>query len=197
MAIDSNAAVQEFVDCLLTVLSAELDAPANRGIDAGPLLDGLRSGAEPAGEAHENGQPTPDNLPDAARTALAGPPAVRALTDAFIRIAPDIPWYQRPEPAFPDFMGGHANAFIVSPRGVEKRAKTIVGATWMAPGLQYPDHHHPPEELYIALSDGEWRQDEAPWRSPGLGGLVHNPGNVTHSMRSKSEPLLTIWCLWT
>ena len=190
-------AVQEFIECLQTAISAELAKPGNQGIDAKPLLDGLRSEAEPASEAHSEGLPTPDNLPDAARTAQAGPPQVRALADAFIKIAPGILWYQRPEPDFPDFMRGHANTFIVGPRGVQKRAKTIVGATWMAPGLQYPDHHHPPEELYIALSDGEWRQNEAPWQSPGLGGLVHNPGNVTHSMRSTSEPLLTIWCLWT
>jgi len=197
MAVERNVAVQEFIDCLLTALSAELDAPANRGIDAGPLLDGLRSDAEPASSAHSDGQPAPDDLTDAARTARAGPPPVRALADAFIEFAPFIPWYQRPEPDFPDFMRGHANAFIVGPTGVEKRAKTIVGATLLAPGLQYPDHHHPPEELYISLSDGEWRQNQDPWHSPGLGGLVHNPGNVMHSMRSTSEPLLTIWCLWT
>ena len=190
-------AVQEFIDCLLNAISTELDKPGNHRINAQPLLDGLRSEAQPVSVVHSDGQTAVDNLTDAVRTAKTGPPAVRALTDTFMEIAPFIPWYQRPEPDFPDFMRGHANAFIVGPRGVEKRAKTIVGATLMAPGLQYPDHHHPPEELYIALSDGEWRQDEAAWHSPGLGGLVHNPGNVTHSMRSKSEPLLTIWCLWT
>ena len=94
-------------------------------------------------------------------------------------------------------MRGHANAYVIGPKGLEKRGKAIVGASLVAPDLQYPDHHHPPEELYIALSDGEWRQNEEAWHTPGLGGLVHNPSNVTHSMRAKSEPLLAVWCLWT
>jgi quercetin dioxygenase-like cupin family protein len=81
--------------------------------------------------------------------------------------------------------------------GLEPREDVLLGVSLMAPRLQYPDHHHPPEEIYLALSKGEWRQEEGPWHEPGLGGLVFNPSNVVHAMRSADTPLLTLWCLWT
>ena len=74
-------------------------------------------------------------------------------------------------------------------------ADVQIGVTIMAPQTTYPDHRHPPEEVYIALSDGQWRQNDGPWNEPGIGGLVYNPENIVHSMRSGKEPLFAIWCL--
>jgi quercetin dioxygenase-like cupin family protein len=66
----------------------------------------------------------------------------------------------------------------------------------MAPGITYPDHRHPPEEVYIVLSEGDWRQESGPWHTPGIGGIVYNPHDIVHAMRSSSSsPLLGIWCL--
>ena len=67
----------------------------------------------------------------------------------------------------------------------------------MAPDTQYPDHRHPPEEIYVVLSGGQWRQGSNPWHEPGTGGLVYNPPNVVHAMRSTEQPLLALWFLWT
>ncbi len=82
-------------------------------------------------------------------------------------------------------------------RGLEPRGDVRIGVSLMAPDLQYPDHHHPPEEIYLALRKGEWRQEEGPWHEPGLGGLVFNPSNIVHAMWSTDTPLLALWCLWT
>jgi Dimethlysulfonioproprionate lyase len=71
----------------------------------------------------------------------------------------------------------------------------MIGVSLMAPGLQYPDHQHPPAEVYYSLSPGSWRQGDRPWVTPGIGGLVYNPSNIVHSMRSSDGPLLAIWCL--
>ena len=65
----------------------------------------------------------------------------------------------------------------------------------MAPGITYPDHRHPPEEVYIVLSNGQWRQGSGPWHAPGVGGIVYNPHDIVHAMRSGDSPLLAIWCL--
>jgi quercetin dioxygenase-like cupin family protein len=62
---------------------------------------------------------------------------------------------------------------------------------------RYPDHRHPPEEIYIAMSRGEWRQASNPWHEPGIGNLVYNPPNIVHAMRSADQPLLAVWFLWT
>ena len=67
----------------------------------------------------------------------------------------------------------------------------------MAPETQYPDHRHPPEEIYIVLSGGQWRQADGAWHEPGIGGLVYNPPNIVHAMRATNHPLLALWFLRT
>ena len=66
----------------------------------------------------------------------------------------------------------------------------------VAPGVRYPDHHHPPEEIYVVLTPGEWRQQDMPWHQPGPGGVVHNPPGIVHAMRAGAVPLLALWFLW-
>ena len=41
------------------------------------------------------------------------------------------------------------------------------------------------------------RQASGPWHEPGIGGLVYNPPNIVHAMRSAEGPLLALWFLWT
>ena len=43
------------------------------------------------------------------------------------------------------------------------------------------------------LSEGEWRQGSAPRHTPGIGGIVYNPPDVIHAMRSGGTPLLALW----
>lgn len=45
---------------------------------------------------------------------------------------------------------------ILGPGGIEERDDVWVGATLMAPLVTYVDHDHPPEEVYLALTPGEW-----------------------------------------
>jgi gentisate 1,2-dioxygenase len=79
----------------------------------------------------------------------------------------------------------------------EIRHDVWIGVSLMAPHMRYPDHRHRPEEIYVVLSDGQWRQASDPWHEPGIGGLVYNPPNVVHAMRSTERPLLALWFLWT
>ena len=81
--------------------------------------------------------------------------------------------------------------------GLEIRRDVWIGVSLMAPHMRYPDHRHPPEEIYIALSSGEWHQASKPWHEPGIGKLVYNPPNIVHAMRSADQPLLAVWFLWT
>lgn len=123
------------------------------------------------------------------------PADARRLANAFIELSDQLPWYQRSAPDFPAFEYGHANAQFIGPKGILKREDVIVGVTIMRPGLKYPDHHHPPEEIYIVLSEGQWRQEDNPWKTPGLGGYVYNPHDILHAMKSAETPLFAIWCL--
>jgi quercetin dioxygenase-like cupin family protein len=93
------------------------------------------------------------------------------------------------------FFSGHANATLVGPGGLEQRDDVWVGVTAMAPGITYPDHDHPPEEVYVALSPGEWWNAEMDWTEPGPGGVIYNPRGILHAMRSHAQPFLALWFL--
>jgi quercetin dioxygenase-like cupin family protein len=120
-----------------------------------------------------------------------------ALGNSFRALAGDLDWAPRPAGADapPSFRKAHANATLVGVDGLERRSDIRIGASLMAPGTTYPAHRHPPEELYLALSDGDWRNCDTDWWTPGTGGLVHNPPGIEHAMRAGEAPLFAIWCL--
>lgn len=179
---------------LLLVIEAAPGVHCNNEIK--PLLSGLRCDNIEMEAAANQGMPVRDHLPFAIRNAQSGPPEIRPLANYLQEIAPKLAWYQRQELDLPDFMGGHANVFIIGPNGLEQRSDVVVSVSLLQPEIEYPDHNHPPKELYVVLSDGDWRQNNNPWYTPGLGGLVCNPANIAHSMCSGPKPLLVIWCLW-
>ena len=120
------------------------------------------------------------------------------LADAFAAIESRLRWMTRAgaQTQGEQFLNGHANATIVGPDGLETRSDVRIGVSLMAPHTRYPDHRHPPEEVYVVLSGGEWRQGSDAWHEPGIGGLVYNPPNIVHAMRSAEQPLLALWFLW-
>ncbi|MEP9389099.1 dimethylsulfonioproprionate lyase family protein [Mesorhizobium sp. KR9-304] len=66
----------------------------------------------------------------------------------------------------------------------------------LGPGIEYPDHHHVAEELYIPLTGGtEWRMGGGPFRTRGAGEVIHHASDVSHAMRTGAEPLLAFY-LW-
>ena len=84
---------------------------------------------------------------------------------------------------------------LVGPGGFEEREDVMVGVSLVAPHVTYPDHSHPPEEVYLVLSEGEWWNTAMGWVHPGPGGLVYNPPGITHAMRAGDAPLLALWFL--
>jgi hypothetical protein len=145
-------------------------------------------------QAHKE-NPLSDLLPQIQHASRSLFEPCQNMVNSIIDFAGALPWYQRPVANNPEFMAGHVNAQIIGPDGLEVRHDLIVGVTLMRPNIDYPDHQHEPEELYLVLSEGYWRQNNTPWHTPGLGGLVYNPSNVFHGMKSLSTPLIALWCL--
>ena len=139
--------------------------------------------------------PLADVLPTLVDNSRALDASLQQLVSNVFELADFLPWYQRPVANNSDFMAGHCNAQIIGPQGLEVRHDIIVGVTLMRPNIVYPDHQHDPEELYLVLGNGRWRQDQGAWHTPGLGGLVYNPSNVMHGMKSLDHPLIALWCL--
>lgn len=135
---------------------------------------------------------------EAALAALAAEASpIPELGRAFAAVETQLTWGRRrnADAVGEPFFGGHANATLVGQGGLEERADVWVGVTVMAPGIVYPDHDHPPEEVYIALSPGEWWNAEMDWTAPGPGGIIYNPPGILHAMRSHGEPFLALWFL--
>lgn len=192
-------ALQRAIDSAFAVLEGR--APASARAAVGAMASALRRPGRAAGNV-AGSQPACAWLDDAFARAEKGPASAAVLARVVAAVAPGLPWYRRPWSAAdggPDdeaaFMDGHANAQLVGPRGLEIRDDVTVGLTIMAPGVRYPDHRHPPEEVYVVMSEGEWRQENDSWFRPGPGGIVHNPPDIVHAMRSGGAPLFALWCL--
>lgn len=139
-----------------------------------------------------------DRALDAALGRLAAEPSpLPDLGAAFAAIEGGLAWYRRSnaEVLGQPFRDGHANAMLIGPGGLERREDVWVGATVMAPWIDYPVHDHPPEEVYIALSPGQWWNTEMDWTEPGPGGVIYNPRGILHAMRSHAHPMLALWFL--
>lgn len=120
-----------------------------------------------------------------------------ALSAGFAAIAPMLVWKRRPSAQAEDqpFYNGHANAAIFGPGGLEEHPGLWIGATIMAPNITYPRHDHPPAEVYLPLTPGEWWNAEMDWTDPGPDGFIYNPPGIKHAMRSGPVPFLALWVL--
>ena len=154
-------------------------------------LTGAVSNLEPMPVCH--------HLAPALVTAATGSVETSNVADALSHLMPRLCWRPRitgkhdPE----GFSGNHANTTLIGNGGLEERDDIRMGLSLIAPQTTYPDHQHPPEEMYLVLSPGEWRNDDMDWHEPGIGGVVHNPPGIVHAMRSGRAPLLALWCLWS
>jgi len=139
-------------------------------------------------------------LSTALGTARSASPELGEIADAFEALEPSLRWMRRATTgrfASRNWPEGHANALIAGPDGMEDRPDLLIGASLLAPHVRYPDHNHPPEEVYLVLSPGKFRQGDAAWFDPGIGGTLYNNRGITHAMASQEAPLFAIWCLWT
>ena len=139
--------------------------------------------------------PLGDELETALELAGQLGESVSKYVPSFSEFADELPWYRRAARGDVVFEHGHINAEIIGPKGLVFSDDITVGVTLMRPDIVYPDHHHPPEEVYIVLSPGFWRQNNEEWWSPGPGGYVYNPPDILHAMKSSADPLFAIWCL--
>ena len=195
---DRNEKLQRFIDAT----EAGVRARAAQIPDAMVMVKRIFSALKDPGDANVNSLPARlaacRHLETAFSQAREGPDPIPELTEAFAAIEPEFAWIRRRDAARAggEFYNGHANAIIVGKAGLEVRQDVLIGVSLVAPEIQYPRHHHPPEELYLVLAPGKWMQDDKSLVLKQSGDLVHNPPNVWHSMQATTAPLLAIWCLW-
>lgn len=191
-----SQALQAFLDATRAAIAARVgpDSPEAKAMQrvAAALSRTVGDQAPPKALL----QPACVHLEAAIAGAERGPADVARVANTFRYLVPSLHWKQK-SITDPVFAVGHANTNLLGPfpDALERREDLWVGLSLMSPEITYPDHNHPPEEVYLALSRGYWRQEARPWHEPGLGGVVYNPRGITHAMRSGAEPFLAIWCL--
>jgi hypothetical protein len=186
-----------FLDALLCCLkNSTLQFPDNAGF-TGRLFSELEAAGPPRHRIAARRVEACAHLSTALTALEWAPEPIKQLGAAFSALEPYLAWSKRPYtgPGADRFAAGHGNALVIGPQGVEECPSGFLGVSLMAPATSYPEHSHPPDELYLALSAGQWRQGEADWFSPGIGGAVRNPPGISHAMRSMDKPLLAIWGL--
>ncbi len=79
-----------------------------------------------------------------------------------------------------------------------KLGDLVAGFMFMTPNQIYPEHRHPPQEVYFVLSgkaswlyggNEEYQQQQA-------GDIIYNHPNDLHGMKTEDEPLLAMYFLW-
>jgi hypothetical protein len=189
--------LQEFLATLAAALGERVPLGSPEACAAGRIFGALQTVAAPSG-APPTRFPVVDHLPSALAAAAEAPAAVARHAAALEALAPQLIWRRRANAEDdPRFTAGHASSTIVGPGGIEDRSDVWVGISLLAPRVVHPDHRHPPEEIYLVMSDGDWRQNDGAWHAPGRGGIVYNPPDIVHAMRAGPlAPLLATWCLW-
>lgn len=192
-----SSALTRFYSCAHRALELQAsDNPAavaatNRIFSALERSEGEFSTAQPARI------PACCHLAPAVEAARDGPVVIFELAKALLDLSPALVWAERAgaSAAGEPFLSGHANTQIAGSGGLETRDDVIVGASLLAPNIDYPKHKHAPEEMYIVLSEGDWFNQEAQWYRPGIGAVVYHRPWLSHAMRSVNAPLLAVWCL--
>lgn len=192
-----SSSLGRFIDAAEHAFTARADGePSHRAV-----AESFQRLKHARGAKHEDGARLPvckRHLVEATDLRRFQEPDLATLMVAFKAIEPMLMWRQRAgggQAASENFAQSHANAMIVGPGALEPRTDVWLGVSLLAPHVRYPDHHHPPEEVYLVMSSGEFSQGAGPWFEPGVGGSFHNPPGILHAMRSGATPLLAFWLL--
>lgn len=190
--------LQRFLDCTERSIRARAASGSPEAMACERIFAALRRAPGKAADVTPARLPVCSAVSRGLALARVAGAETAALGEAVNALESSLRWHRRSTAREGDepFFSGHANAMVVGAGGLEDRADVQIGLSCMAPDVIYPDHQHPPEEVYVSLAGGQWRNADVAWREPGAGGLFYNPPGIIHAMRTGNEPLLAIWCLW-
>ena len=86
---------------------------------------------------------------------------------------------------------------LVGPTSLIKHKNFGVGLFVLTPEIDYADHAHPADEVYIVLAgSGSWSLAGGPYQLKNPGYIIDIPSMMTHAMRTGPTPALTLYS-WT
>lgn len=121
-----------------------------------------------------------------------------ALRDAIIAAGPAATWRETYKGTHlgPDFMDRFGCYCIIGQGGPFSAPGYAAFMVYMPAGLDYPDHHHPAEEMYVVLAgQAEFRLAGAAPRIGAPGDHIFHPSMAPHAMTTHEHPVLAL-VLW-
>lgn len=95
------------------------------------------------------------------------------------------------------YMDNYAYANLVGGHSLLGGEAYALGVLLLGPGLTYPPHSHPAEEIYYVVGGrAEWFSGDGPWTEQPPGSLIHHPSGISHATRTGAEPLLALYFWW-
>lgn len=123
-----------------------------------------------------------------------------SLASFVAQAAPLFRWRQNPNYTTANmgaaFMAGYGYVEFAGPKEALFHAPDIrVGLLLLGPGLHYPLHAHPAEEVYHPLTAGGlWRRGDEDWRAVAAGDAIHHAPSVPHETKATDRTLLALYC---
>lgn len=133
----------------------------------------------------------------AARPGIAVP-SLAGLRDAFLAAADCASWRDtyRDTDIGEDFLARFGCYCLIGEGGGWRSAQMASYVVYMPPGLYYPWHQHPAEELYLVLSgQAEFYRAGAPGALLASGDSAFHAANQPHAMRTLDQPVMA-YVLW-
>ncbi|HEY3148597.1 MAG TPA: dimethylsulfonioproprionate lyase family protein [Dongiaceae bacterium] len=146
--------------------------------------------------------PAPAPAPHAIAASALLEPAVRGtlLARSIEQAAHLFRWRQNPNYTAANmgsaFMAGYGYVEFAGPKEALFHAPRIrVGLLLLSPGIHYPLHAHPAEEIYHPLTQGGlWRRGDEDWRAVPAGHAIHHPPMIAHETKAADCTLLALYC---
>ena len=129
---------------------------------------------------------TPCCLPDSILELLQTVSSVPTVT-GIAALTQDLQWHESARSHTP-------YSQLIGPTGLIKHQSFRVGLFALIPDIDYADHAHPADEVYIVLAgSGSWSLDGGPYQVKRAGDIIEIPSMMTHAMRTGTTPALTVY----
>ncbi|MEM7504524.1 MAG: dimethylsulfonioproprionate lyase family protein [Pseudomonadota bacterium] len=187
-------------ECALRALADEVAAAIQGGLDANdgwavqiPSLDAAVY--QPPAEAQTPARPYAHRHVAGIRKSRL-PSRMQALFEHFSQLENLLIWGHAPgyteERVGREFLDNYCHALLSGPDGPLVCAAPLGAFVLFGPDTLYKEHHHAPNEVYLAVSGGgEWKVGAHPWTPVAAGQRVFIPSNTEHAIRAGAESLLT------
>jgi len=133
------------------------------------------------------------HLPDVEANAGRGE---ARLVRAFLECAPQLHWMQSysVDDFGQHFFDNYAHVELIGTMGHFDSNEIAAGLVLYGPEIDYPDHWHVAEEIYIPLTgNGLWSRDSEPHVKRTAGEFVFHESNMPHAIKTGDTPLLAMW----